>query len=103
MKLFYEKHIFFCKKTRKDKNKISCGISDSSKLRNYMKKKVKSLGIKKVRINSSGCLNRCKLGPLLVSYPEGDWYRVSKKEEIDLLIEELLIKGNVVKKLLIDS
>jgi len=95
MKLFYEKHIFFCKNTRKDKNKISCGISDSSKLRNYMKKKV--------RINSSGCLNRCKLGPLLVSYPEGDWYRVSKKEEIDLLIEELLIKGNVVKKLLIDS
>ena len=92
MKLFYEKHIFFCTNLRKDKEKISCGKHNSQELRNYMKKRVKELAIKKVRVNSSGCLNRCKLGPIVVSYPEGSWYKISSKEDVDLLEEELLIK-----------
>ena len=65
MKLFYEKHIFFCTNLRKEKEKISCGKHKSQELRNYMKKRVKELAIKKVRVNSSGCLNRCKLGPIV--------------------------------------
>ena len=51
MKLFYDKHIFFCTNLREDKNKVSCGAFNSSELRMYMKKKVKELGIKGVRIN----------------------------------------------------
>ena len=101
MKLFYDKHIFFCTNLRKDSKKVSCGKYDSVELRKYMKKKVKELGLKKIRINSSGCLNRCKKGPILVSYPEGHWYKVSSKQEVDLIIDELLIRGNVVKKLLV--
>ena len=88
MKLFYEKHIFFCTNLRKEKAKISCGKHKSQELRNYMKKKVKELGIKKVRVNSSGCLNRCKLGPIVVSDPEGNWYKISSKEDVDLFIEK---------------
>jgi (2Fe-2S) ferredoxin len=103
MKSFYEKHIFFCTNFREGSNKMSCGKSGSKELRNYMKQKVKDLGIKRVRINSAGCLNRCKLGPLIVSYPEGNWYKVSEKVDVDLLIEELLVKKNVVKKLLLDK
>ena len=55
---------------KEDKNKISCGKHKSQELRDYIKKRVKELAIKKVRINSSGCLNRCKLDPIVVSYPE---------------------------------
>ena len=101
MKLFYDRHIFFCTNLRADHKKASCGKHHSIELRNYMKKKVKELGLKKIRINSSGCLNRCKLGPILVSYPEGHWYKVSNKKEVDLIIEELLVRGNIVKKLLV--
>ena len=50
MKLFYEKHIFFCTNLRKEKEKISCGKHKSQELRNYMKKRVKELAIKKVRL-----------------------------------------------------
>ena len=103
MTLFYEKHIFFCTNLRKDKKKKSCGIYNSAELRNYMKKKVKELGIKKVRVNSAGCLNRCNLGPILVVYPEGKWYKVSKKEEIDALINELFINKKVDKNYLIED
>ena len=45
-----------------------------------------------VRVNSSGCLNRCKLETIVVSYPEGNWCKISTKEDVDLFIEELLIK-----------
>ena len=102
MKLFYEKHIFFCTNIRKDKKKISCGTHKSEELRNYMKNRVKELAIKKVRINSAGCLNRCKLGPIVVSYPEGKWYKISSKEEVDLFIEELLIKRKTSHKNLVE-
>ena len=98
MKLFYEKHIFFCTNLRKDKNKISCGKYNSQELRNYMKKRVKELAIKKVRVNSSGYLNRGKLGSIVVSYPESNWYKISTKEDVDLFIDELLIKRKTFKK-----
>ena len=101
MKLFYDKHIFFCTNLRKDNNKISCGLNNSAELRNYMKQKVKEAGIKGVRINASGCLNRCKLGPIMVSYPQGVWFKVKEKKDIDLLIEQFVIKNKLVNDLLV--
>lgn len=101
MKLFYDKHIFFCTNLRKDPNKISCGTNNSLELRNYMKQKVKEAGIKGIRINASGCLNRCKLGPIMVSYPQGAWFKVKDKKDIDLLIEQFLIKNNIDNKFLV--
>ena len=64
-------------------------------------KKIKELGIKKARVNSSGCLNKCKLGPIVVFYPKGYWYKISSKEDADLSLEELLIKRKPFKKNLI--
>ena len=103
MGLFYKKHIFFCTNQRQDKNKRSCGSPEVSDLRKYMKKKIKDLGIKEVRVNSSGCLNRCKKGPLMVVYPEGIWMKVTNRTDIDLVIEEYIIKNNIIKKLLISN
>jgi len=97
MKLFYKKHIFFTN-LRKGSNKKSCGRHNSLKLRNYMKNKVKELGLKKIRINSFNYLNRCKLGSNLVAYLEGYWYKISNKEDFNLLIGELLIKNKYLIK-----
>ena len=101
MKLFYKKHIFFCTNLRKDTNRASCGKLNSEELRAYMKKKTKELGIKGIRINSSGCLNRCKVGPVMVSYPQGIWFKVRNKKDIDLLIDQFLVKDTIVNKLLV--
>ena len=101
MKLYYEKHIFFCTNLRENKKKLSCGAFNSAELRMYMKKKVKELGIKGVRINASGCLNRCKLGPILVAYPKGVWFKIRNKKDVDLFVEQFLFKDKIDKKLLV--
>ena len=35
----------------------------------------------RVRVNTSGCLDRCELGPTVVIYPEGVWYSVHTRED----------------------
>ena len=68
----------------------------------YMKARVKKLGISgqdKVRINRSGCLDRCGEGPLLVVYPQAIWYTFVDNEDIDEIIESHLINGKVVERL----
>jgi len=48
-----------------------------------MKDQAKKLGLKDVRVNAAGCLDRCELGPCVVIYPEGVWYSVQNKADID--------------------
>jgi (2Fe-2S) ferredoxin len=68
-------------------------------LRDYAKKRVKELKLKKVRVNNAGCLNRCKLGPMLVIYPEGVWYHYETREDIDEIIDSHLLQGEIVERL----
>ena len=72
---YYETHVFCCMNQREPGHPRSC-CSDRGgvELREYMKKRAKELGLKKVRVNQSGCLERCELGAALVIYPEGIWY-----------------------------
>ena len=103
MEPFYKKHIFFCTNQRMDKNKRSCGSQEINALRSYMKEQIKAFGIKGIRVNSSGCLNRCKKGPLMVIYPEGIWFKVTNKKDIDLIIEKYIKDNRLIKKLLVSN
>jgi len=68
-----------------------------------MKASVKSLKINNVRINVAGCLDNCENGPTVVIYPEGTWYKVRKKLDVEEIISEHLMKGNKVQRLLIEK
>jgi (2Fe-2S) ferredoxin len=54
-----------------------------------------------VRINNAGCLDRCELGPTIVIYPEGIWYRVPTKEDVDEVLDTHLLKGGRVERLML--
>ena len=72
----------------------------------YAKDRVKALGLNgdgKVRINKAGCLERCEEGPVIVIYPEETWYTYIDKEDIDEIIEEHLVHGRVVERLVIPA
>lgn len=70
----------------------------------HMKARVKKLGLSgegKVRINRSGCLDRCGEGPLMVVYPQAVWYTFVDIEDLDEIIESHLLNGKVVERLLV--
>jgi len=66
-----------------------------------MKARAKDLGLKNVRINNAGCLDRCELGPTLVIYPEGVWYSVPTREDIDEVLQKHLVEGGRVERLML--
>jgi len=68
-----------------------------------MKDRAKALGLKNVRINSAGCLDRCELGPSVVIYPEGVWYSVPTKEDIDEVLQKHLVEGGRVERLMLQT
>ena len=101
---YYDAHVFCCTNRRADGHpRGSCAEKGGEALRDYMKSKAKALGLKNVRINSAGCLDRCELGPTVVIYPEGVWYSVSTREEIDEVLEKHLVEGGRVERLMLQT
>lgn len=99
---FYKNHVFVCMNERPEGHERgSCARKGAVQLRNYMKTRVKELGIESTRINQAGCLDRCELGPTMVVYPEGIWYRCENAEDIDEVIAEHLQNGRPVERLML--
>lgn len=71
----------------------------------YAKDRVKKLGLSgpgKVRVNKSGCLDRCELGPVAVVYPEATWYTYIDERDIDDIVDSHLVRGEPVERLLLE-
>jgi (2Fe-2S) ferredoxin len=100
---YYDKHVFFCTNDRgKGADRPSCARCGSVEMREYAKKRIKQLGLAgkgKIRINSSGCLDRCEEGPSCVVYPEGVWYTFVDEFDVDEIIESHLLGGKIVDRL----
>lgn len=101
--MFYRHHVFFCCNQRPpDDPRGCCNDKGSSRVRDYAKQRIKKLGLDgkgKIRINQSGCLDRCEQGPVIVVYPESVWYTYVDEEDVDEIIEEHLLNGRVVERL----
>jgi (2Fe-2S) ferredoxin len=98
---YYTRHVFFCCNQR-DNEEQCCNDRGSQEMRDYAKDRVKTLklsGPGKVRVNQSGCLDRCKEGPVMVIYPEAVWYTYVDRDDIDEIIDEHLVHGRIVSRL----
>lgn len=88
---YYKNHIFICTNV-KEIGKC-CGKEPIAKeLLSKLKKDVKENGLggeSKIRISSSGCMGKCNEGPVAVSYPDGKWYNISEKEDLDELTQTI--------------
>lgn len=101
--LFYDVHVFACTNERPAGHKRgSCAARGSGPLRDYMKARAKELGLEgRVRINSSGCLDRCELGPVMVIYPDGIWYHYATDVDVDEILEVHVRGGGRVARLML--
>lgn len=98
--MYFRKHVFCCTNKRPAGHDRGCCIDrGGGEIRDYMKKRCKELGLKDVRINASGCLDRCEEGPVMVVYPDGVWYRCSTKDEVDEVIQQHLMGDQPVETL----
>lgn len=99
---YYASHVFFCTNERPAGHERGCCKSKGSeKIRNYMKARAKELGLSGVRVNAAGCLDRCSLGPVVVIYPEGVWYRCATVEDAEEILQKHLTGGGRVERLML--
>lgn len=101
---FYDAHLFLCTNERPEGHpRGSCAARGSVKLRDYMKARAKEFGLaeRNVRTQQAGCLDRCELGPVLVIYPEGVWYTVRTKDDIDEVLLTHVRDGGRVERLML--
>jgi len=99
---YYRRHVFCCVNERPDGHlRGCCKEKGAVRLRNYMKARAKELDLADVRINASGCLDRCELGPTMVIYPEGVWYSYQTPEDVDEILQTHLMEGRRVARLML--
>lgn len=92
MKL-YRNHILVCAGT-------GCEASGSEEVRRGLVEEIKRQGLEKeVKVVETGCFGFCRFGPNMVIYPEGVFYTAVQPDDIAELVEEHLIKGRVVERL----
>jgi (2Fe-2S) ferredoxin len=97
---YYRLHLFVCTNERPAGHERGCCKERGAvPLRNYMKAKAKALGIKDIRVNIAGCLDRCELGPVMVIYPQGVWYHFKSEADIDRILVSHVIGGEIVADL----
>ena len=77
-----------------------CVASGALEVSAALGKAVAAAGLSdEVGIVETGCLGPCMVGPVAVVYPDGVFYQDLKAEDAEEIVEEHLLKGRVVERL----
>ena len=101
--VYYKHHFFVCLNQRAN-GEACCADHDAQAAFDHCKSRVKELGLAGkggVRVNKSGCLDRCAGGPVAVVYPEGVWYSWVDQNDLDEIVDSHLRDGRVVERLVL--
>ncbi|MBS4534554.1 NADH-quinone oxidoreductase subunit NuoF [Clostridium sp. D2Q-14] len=91
---FYRSHVLICGGT-------GCTSSSSDKIEEEFNKIILDKKLEsEIKVVRTGCFGLCEAGPIVIVYPEGAFYSHIKVEDVSEIVEEHLLKGRIVKKLL---
>ena len=92
----YKRHVFVCTSGE------YCPFEGSAAIHKFLKDGVQARGLKaEIRVNKSGCLDRCAGGPVAVVYPDATWYTYVDEADIDEIVDSHLKQGKIVERLLL--
>ena len=78
-----------------------CTSSNSEQIIEKLNEEIKAVGLEKeVNVIRTGCFGLCALGPIMVVYPEGAFYSRVTVDDVKEIVDEHLLKGRIVKRLL---
>jgi NADH-quinone oxidoreductase subunit F len=79
----------------------ACVSSGCREIRDAIVNTVQKTGLQdEVKVIETGCIGSCDIGPLALIYPEGVLYQKLKVEDAEEIVNEHLLKGRVVERLL---
>ena len=90
----YRSHVLVCGGT-------GCTSSHSPEIIEALNAQLKEKGLEsEVQVVRTGCFGLCSLGPIMIVYPEGCFYSQVKVDDVPEIVEEHLLKGRIVRRLL---
>ena len=90
-------HVLICAGT-------GCTSSGSAAVRAALEKELEARGLtEEIKIVQTGCFGLCALGPVMIVYPEGTFYSRVTAEDVPEIVEEHLLKGRLVERLVYDE
>ena len=93
----YRSHVLVCGGT-------GCTSSNSPAIIEALEKEIADKGLAdEIKVIKTGCFGLCALGPIMIVYPEGSFYSEVKVEDVPEIVEEHLLKGRIVTRLLYDE
>ena len=94
---FFRSHILICSGSK-------CQLNGCSKIKTAIEAELLAKGLsKEIKVVDTGCLGLCEHGPGIVIYPEGVMYIGLKTTDIAEIVEEHLLKGRFVRRLMQQS
>ena len=91
---FARSHILVCGGT-------GCTSSQSPKIMEEFEVQLAKHGLSdEAKVILTGCFGLCALGPIVVVYPEGAFYSNVKVSDVAEIVEEHILKGRIVERLL---
>ncbi len=90
----YRTHILVCGGT-------GCHSNNSGKIREAFEEQIKQRNLQDdVLVVGTGCFGLCAVGPIIIIYPEGAFYSQITVDDVPEIIEEHIVKGRLVERLL---
>ena len=90
----YRKQILICGGT-------GCTSSGCKNVMNALDEALKNNGVAdEVLVVRTGCFGLCALGPIMIVYPEGAFYAQAAPENMERIVKEHIVGGNIVTELL---
>ena len=86
-------HVLICGGT-------GCTSSGSKTLQEAFKHNLEKFGLtEEIKMVQTGCFGLCALGPIVIVYPDGTFYSRVTPEDVETIVEEHLLKGRIVDRL----